>query len=109
MESSDELYQSRVSRDKLLCNISRELSPTTLHVQHYTVRDETESSEYYPKIEVPSLPAQAHRELKRGRDPIATFRRWLRLLEIAAAVQQLQARRAFAQQRTAIRWLPTLA
>ena len=81
-----------------------ELSST----KYVTLRESyPEKADYYGKIVVPALPSEAQRELRRATNPLATFRKWLRQLEIGAALEVVKARQVFVTKKQAVRWLPT--
>jgi hypothetical protein len=99
------LFHSRARAEHAIANASQDTASTKLG--RIPIR-EYEAPEVWQPIQVPPLSAEVQRELKRGRDPVASFRKWVRRLEIVAAVEAVKARQAFALSKSAVAWLPSL-
>jgi len=100
--------------EKAVVRASREI--TASQIRRPTTLKETPTKlstivplDRWPKVVLPALPDEAFAELKRGRDPIATFRKWLRRLDIKAALEAVKARQQFAASKAAMKWLPSQA
>ena len=104
--ASDRLFHSVASRDKVVNNISREISPSrvvpaTLSYVPLPKRD------YFPPITVPSLSSQARREIATGANPLQAFRNCVRRLTVTTVQELVKARQLFALSKSAVAWLPS--
>jgi hypothetical protein len=97
------LFHSRPLADRALARIAADISFPALRC---TTFKEYKSTEGFAPIVVPPLCAEDKKEIRRGRNPLQTFRRALRRLEIAASVELVRARTAFALSKCATAWLP---
>jgi hypothetical protein len=102
------LFHSRPLAEQALIRIGRETSASALSTTKYLTLREA-PTECFEKIVVPLLSEEAHRELRRGPNPIQTFRKSLRRLLIAATLERIRARKAFAATKAAVVWLPSQA
>jgi hypothetical protein len=104
------LHHSCARAQKELVRIGHQVEPSELDIRQFTPlpsRPSARSVEGYLPVIVPPLGAEAKKEIRRGRNPLHTFRRALRRLEIVAALQAIKARKAFALSQSARKWLPT--
>ena len=97
------LFHSRPLADAALARIAADISFPALRC---TTFKEYKSTEGFAPIVVPPLGAEAKKEIARGRNPLQTFRRALGRLQIAASVELVRARAAFALSKSATVWLP---
>jgi hypothetical protein len=100
------LFHSRPLAQLALSRTAADVEPSQLNTIFVPQRGEPR--DYYERIRVPALPDAARTEIKRGRNPLQTFRQALRRLEVATAVELVKARAAFALSQSARKWLPSL-
>lgn len=104
------LFHSRPLAAQALVRIGREVSASDLSLRQFTLlpsRPSARSIEGYLPVIVPPLGAEAKKEIRRGSNPLRSFRKWLRRLEVATALEVVRARKAFALSKSALNWLPT--